>query len=291
MPQTTQPDSETAPPANRPVTRRGALASLGILGIGSLAGCLGALGAEPVDSDGDRSGGNGTQLGNGDDRVGQTQVEPSPSSTPTDAGETADGGTPELTTSAESADGLPKGPGVMPDVLPTRRPSGDSMSRFVPVERVFVGPVTSPATNDWNPHYDDPEPGKKLTDVTVRNSTPEDWVVSPPGTGRHPDGLKLTVNRDGAFVVEGGLHYHNECGYFGVNQLYVRKDIAAISLAYGHNPTCTDSDFEEGSGYWYGSVSVTGRLEGDFDLLRITLLNGRQNSLEIDSSGTMEFDV
>ena len=290
MPQTTRPDSEPAPPATtRPVTRRGALASLGILGIGSLAGCLGALGVDPVESDGARS--RGTQLEDVDDGVGSTQVGPSASSTPTNARETADGGTPELTPSAESAGGLPKGPGVMPDVLPSRPPSGNSMSRFVPVERVFVGPVTSPATNDWNPHYDDPEPGKKLTDVTVHNSSPEDWVVSPPGTGLHPDGLELTVNRDGAFVAEGGLHYHNECGYFGVNQLYVRKDVAAISLAYGHNPTCTGSDLEEGSGYWYGPVSVTGRLEGDFDVLRITLINGRQNAVEIDSSGTMEFDV
>ncbi len=290
MPQTTQPDLEPAPPVTtRPVTRRGALASLGILGIGSLAGCLGVLGAEPVESDGDRSG--GAQLEDVDDGVGPTQVEPSASSIPADADGTADGGTPESTPPSESAGGLPKGPGVMPDVSPSRPPSGDSMSRFVPVERVFVGPVTSPATNDWNPHYDDPEPGKKLADVTVHNSTPEDWVVSPPGTERHPDGLELTVNRDGTFVAEGGLHYHNECGYFGVNQLYVRKDVAAITLAYGHNPNCTDSDLEEGSGYWYGPVSVTGRLEGDFDLLRITLINGRQNSVEIDSSGTMEFDV
>jgi hypothetical protein len=164
-------------------------------------------------------------------------------------------------------------------------------NRFDLLDRVYVGPITSPPTNDWNPHYDDPGPGKKLADVTVHNSTIEDWVVSPPGTNHRMDGLKLIVDGNGGFTAEGGFHYRNKCGYFGVNHLYVRGPTATIYLAYSHDPACSESEVRDGEGYWYGSVSVTGSLDGDFDTLRIRLLNGNTNLRDSTSTDTLEFEV
>jgi len=265
---------------------------MGVLGLSSLAGCLGVLGAEPVDSEQDSSGENGTKREDDADSTGQTQVESSPSPTSSDAGDKAGDRTPDSTLTAEPVSGPPTGPDVMPaDIHPSYPKRPGTGQHYVPIERVYLGPITSPATNDWNPRIDDPEEGEKLVDVAVHNSTPEDWVVSPPMTRLHIDGLELTVTRDGTFTAEGGLHYHNKCGYFGVNHLYVKEDTATIFLAYGHNPACSDSDLEDGEGYWFGPVSVTGRLEGDFETLRIILLNGNQNLGGSQRTDTMEFEV
>jgi hypothetical protein len=163
--------------------------------------------------------------------------------------------------------------------------------RFNPLARVYIGPITSPPTNDWNPYYDDPEPGKTLADVTVHNSTIEDWVVSPPGTHHRMDGLELTVDGDGMFTATGGLHYRDKCGFFGVNHLYVKESTATISLGYSHNPTCSESEIRDGTGFWYGPVSVAGNLNGDFETLRITLLNGNTNLRDSLATDTLEFEV
>ncbi len=169
------------PGSTRRVTRRTVLGGIGTVGLASLAGCLGVFGAEPVNSEQNATDEDG--LGSGG---GQT---PARTSTTTNQPDTSDG-TPEPTSEPDPDDdrpgGLPNGPGVMPGDIPpsyTRYPE-----RFDPIDRVYVGPITSPATNDWNPHYDDPEPGKKLADVAVHNSTIEDWVVSPPHTMHRVDG-------------------------------------------------------------------------------------------------------
>lgn len=272
------------PGSTRRVTRRTALGGIGTLCLASLAGCLGVFGAEPVNSEQNATDEDGPGSGGG-----QT---PARTSTTTNQPDTSDG-TPEPTSEPDPDDdrpgGLPNGPSVMPGDLPpsyTRYPE-----RFDPIDRVYVGPITSPATNDWNPHYDDPEPGKKLADVAVHNSTIEDWVVSPPHTMHRVDGLELTVDGDGAFTAEGGFHYRNKCGYFGVNHLYVRGPTATIYLAYSHDPACSESEVRDEGGYWYGPVTVTGSLDGDFDTLRIILLNGNENLGEFDSTDTMEFGI
>lgn len=272
------------PSSTRRLTRRAAFGGIGTLGLASLAGCLGVFGAEPVNSEQNATDGDGTRSGGG-----QT---PARTPTTTDQSDTSDE-TSEPTLEPDPDDdgpsGPPKGPGVMPGDIPpsyTKYPE-----RFNPLDRVYVGPITSPATNDWNPHYDDPEPGTKLADVTVHNSTIVDWVVSPPHTMHRVDGLELTVASDGRFTAEGGFHYRNKCGYFGVNHLYVRGPTATIYLAYSHDPACSESEVRDGEGYWYGPVSVTGSLEGNFDTLRIILLNGNENLGEFDSTDTMEFEV
>ncbi|MFQ3293039.1 MAG: hypothetical protein ACI8VE_000093 [Natrialbaceae archaeon] len=277
-----QPNAAT-PNSTRRATRRAALGSIGTLGFASLAGCLGALGVEPVNSeeppDGTESGGGGRET---------------PFRTPTTTGQpNTRNGTPESTPGpapdVDGSGGLPNGPGVMPgDLTPS---ISKYPLQFNPLERVYVGPITSPPTNDWNPHYEDPEPGKRLADVAVHNSTIEDWVVSPPRTEHRIDGLELTVDGDGRFTAAGGLHYRDKCGYFGVNHLFVRGPLVAISLAYSHDPACSESEIRDGAGFWYGPISVTGCLDGDFDTLRITFLNGNTNLQDTASNNTLEFEV
>lgn len=266
------------------ITRRAALGGVGTLGLASLTGCLGAFGAEPANSE--QNPPDGDESGSG---VGESPVR---TPTRTDQSNTSDETpepTPEPDLDVDGTGGLPKGPGVVPGDLPPSRTKYPE--RFHPLDRVYVGPITSPPTNDWNPHYEDPEPGKRLADVTVHNSTIEDWVVSPPSTNHRIDGLDLTVDGDGRFTAAGGLHYRDKCGYFGVNHLYVRGSIATISLGYSHDPACSEREISDGAGYWYGQISVTGSLEGDFDTLRITLLNGNTNLRDSTSTDTLEFEV
>jgi hypothetical protein len=277
--------SKTATPSStRQITRRTALSGIGTLSLASFAGCLGVFGAEPVNSDQNATDEDGTG-GDGGQPPARTPTTPEQPDTSDETPEPK----PESDPDDDGPSGLPKGPGVMPGDTPPSRTKYPE--RFDPLDRVYVGPITSPTTNDWNPHYDDPEPGKKLVDVTVDNSTIEDWVVSPPSTMHRVDGLELTVDGDGTFTAEGGFHYRNKCGYFGVNHLYVRGAVATISLAYSHDPTCSESEIRDGDGFWYGPVSVTGRLDGDFDTLRIVLLNGNENLGEFNSTDTMEFEV
>ena len=267
-------------------TRRAVLVGVGAIGLSSLAGCLGLFGAEPVNAEQD-----GTPDGSGQGQDGGDRIPTSTTTSDSGGGESNGSvNTPDSDLQTSMASGPPTGPGVMPaDVRPS--PGKPKDESFEPLDRVYVGPITSPATNSWDRDVDDPAPEKKLVDVTVRNSVVEDWIVSPPYTHHRMDGLELTVNRDGTFTAEGGLHYHNKCGYFGINHLYVEGNTATIFLAYGYNPACSDSEIGDGKGYWYGPVSVTGRLVGNFDTFRFVLLNGNQNLGEFSPTDTMEFEV
>jgi hypothetical protein len=282
--ETSSQSNAATPSSTRRFTRRAALGGIGALSLASLAGCLSVFGAEPVNSDQNATDGDGT----GSDS-GQTPAQTPPTTEqPDTSDETPE--TPESDPDDEGASGPPKGPGVMPaDSRPSYTKYEDE--GFYALDPAYIGPITSPATNDWDPDVDDPAPGKRLVDVTVRNSTSEDWIVSPPHTMHRIDGLELTITNDGTFAADGGLHYHNKCGYFGVNHLYVEDTTATIYLAYNHNPACSESEVRDGEGYWYGPVSVTGSLDGDFDTLRLILLNGNQNLGEREPTDTMEFEV
>ena len=268
----------------RKVPRRAALGSIGTVGLASLAGCLSVFGADPVNAEQNTT----------DEDETETGGEQTPARTPTattqpDTSERTPESISDSDPDVDGPKGLPKGPGVMPgDLSPSRV---RFHHRFNPLNRAYVGPITSPPTNEWNPYYDDPEPGKALADVTVHNSTIEDWVVSPPGTNYRMDSLELTVDDNRVFTATGGLHYRDKCGFFGVNHLYVRGSTATISLGYSHDPSCSESKIRDGAGFWYGPILLAGTLNGDFDTLRIALLNGNTNFDGSTSDHTLEFEV
>ena len=79
--------------------------------------------------------------------------------------------------------------------------------------------------------------------------------------------------------------------FFGVNHLYVRGSTATIPLGYSHDPSCSASKIPDGAGFWYGPLLMTGTLDGDFDTLRIALLNGNTNFDGSTSDHTLEFEV
>ncbi|WP_254824865.1 hypothetical protein [Haloglomus halophilum] len=272
------------------VTRRTALAGVGMLAVTSLSGCLGLLGAEPVNADVPNTPASTTT------RQPTTPGTDAPTMPVKAGNENGDGTgdddstTPDATDDPVTAAGLPTGPAVLSSDIEPALPFTRSGDRYRTHDRVYVGPISSPATNEWMRYRRDPAPGAKLADVTVTNSTPDEWIISHPYSGVHENTLGLSANADGTFTLEGNLFFQNEGAYYGINHLSVQEHTAELVLTYGHNPMWTEAELEAGYGYWYGPLTVTGRFDGDIAQLRITLLSGEQ-AFEGTPDNTLMFNL
>ncbi|MFT4923258.1 MAG: hypothetical protein ACI8XM_002484 [Haloarculaceae archaeon] len=273
------------------VTRRTALAGIGMLAATSLSGCLGLLGAEPVNADVPNTPAPATTT-----RQPTTSGPDAPSLPEGPGNENGDGTgdgdstTPDATGDPITAGELPTGPAVFPGDIEPAFPSTRSGDRYRTHDRVYVGPISSPATNEWMRYRRDPAPGAKLADVTVANSTPDEWIVSHPYSGVHENTLDLSANVDGTFTLEGNLFFQNKGAYYGINHLSVQEHTAELILTYGHNPMWTEAELEAGYGYWYGPLIIIGRFVGDIAQLRITLLSGEQ-AFEGSLDNTLMFNL
>ncbi|WP_440991462.1 hypothetical protein [Haloarchaeobius baliensis] len=251
----------------RNLTRRSALAGVGLLAASSLSGCLGLLGAEPVAADQPRttpgtatptpSTGPGAGGSDGDD-----YHDPDGPSTP-DADQAS---TPEAPTSLV-------GPGVLPADVEPEEGRGGSEQWQKPDYRAWVGPLT--AANHG------------LQDVTITNTPHANRKNSPLLARLDLDYLdEPVIESDGTFTITGALHYTHACGYYGINYLDVVDGEAIIALAYTIDETTCTPEHPGRLGARYGPITITGKLDSsmDADHLIVTFLSG-VHDYKLEESG------
>ncbi|WP_162562629.1 hypothetical protein [Salinigranum rubrum] len=249
------------------MTRRSALAGVGLLAASSLSGCLGLLGAEPVAADQPRTTpGTATPTpstvpgAGGSD--GDDYHDPGGPSTP-DADQTS---TPEAPTSLV-------GPRVLPADVEPEEGRGGSEQWQKPDYRAWVGPLT--AANHG------------LQDVTITNTPHDNRKNSPLLARLNLDYLdEPVIESNGTFTITGALHYTHACGYYGINYLDVVDGEAIIALAYTIDEATCTPEHPGRLGARYGPITITGKLDPsmDADHLIVTFLSG-VHAYKLEESG------
>jgi len=260
---TETPPDRTRTRATGKITRRSALAGVGLLAASSLSGCLGLFGAEPVAAD-------------------------QPTTTPGTAGPTSgsESGAAGIDDDTDrSQEGTEKkgdertaptslvGPGILPsDVEPEQGRGGDEQWQE-PDYRAYLGPLT--AANHG------------LQDVEVTNTPHANRKNSPLLAYLDLDYLdEPVIESDGTFTITGAMHYTHECGYYGINYLDVTDGEAVIALAYTIDETTCTPEYAGRLGARYGGITITGKLDPgmDADHLIVTFLSG-VHDYKLEESG------
>jgi hypothetical protein len=233
-------------------SRRAMLGALGTLGLTASAGCLGLLGAEPRREGAADVGSGGTTIGDessgADDRI---EASSDNSSSSGDESDTA------------SEDGAQ---GTTPD---------ESADASEPAERILIGPVNSPATNeDYGEYVDDPEGNLGLDGVTLEVTGAE---FEPGATGIERKAFAFDIADDG-FTVTGRVHSAFKCDTFDLERVIVagRDAIVGIVVQQTDTPDCHDL-----SHYWAHGIEVMGQFTGGHpDRLRIPVRTEQDQFVE-----------
>ena len=258
----TESEREVTKPSEG-ISRRAALASVGLLATGGLSGCLGALGAEPVTPEKTTTTPSRTTTPDSEVGMGESDVEHDHGPERDYDQEGRQDGTPtpdvgETRTPRSSGPASLVGPGVLPaDVQPEPgRGRGDQWEH--PGYRAYLGPLTSA--------------NHGIQDVTVTNTPHADRENSPLRAYLDADYLdEPIIESDGSFTITGAMHYTHECGYYGINYLDATDGEATLALAYTIDETTCTPEYAGRLGARYGPITITGKLDPSLDVRSITV--------------------
>ena len=232
--------------------RRAMLGALGTLGLTASTGCLGLLGAEPRREEAADVGSGETTNGDGssgaEDRI---EVSSDDSTSSGDESDTA------------SEDGTQ---GTTPD---------ESTDASEPAERILIGPVSSPATNeDYGEYVGDPEGNLGLDDVTLEVTGAE---FEPGATGIKRKAFAFDID-DNRFTVTGRVHSAFKCDTFDLERVIVAGRDAIVGIVVQQTDTSRCHDL---SHYWAHGIEVTGQFIGGHpDRLRIPVRTEQDQFVE-----------